>query len=435
MKYIFFILCVLSTVTSFSKNRVLKKNKKNKVLQVKLPIWKPKETFYNPKKVDWSGVISGCKAACRYEKRLCNFYIRAAAHDSLSVSEGYGGADGSMLLTKDELIRSENNYDNFAYLLSKNALALAKKYDTSVADIVAVCGAIATEFLGGPKIIKYDHEFPFLVGRHDRTIPNPSNSLAPANMNTTGFSNFSKGRNLTIEEMTALMGSHTLLDEKGCMKKDETYCNPNESKCDDILMYDWSNIYYKETCTSKIRINNPKVLSTLPLLTREFYINQNLCKFTSNDFRQREKEILDQELIGINDPKALVLDQDLEYEDVTLYTNTNISKKWHYTIHDAWMGKACQGDIDIPNTSYNNQIRISMNSFKDNSKKWDTVYIRAYKKMINTGAIWNKNGGFAISGLECNSGYSNSNRINKHKKCNLLCKCKTSFDDNSSFYY
>jgi len=37
---------------------------------------------------------------------LCNFYVRAAAHDSLSISEGYGGADGSLLLTEDEIRRT-----------------------------------------------------------------------------------------------------------------------------------------------------------------------------------------------------------------------------------------------------------------------------------------------------------------------------------------
>ena len=447
MQFLILIFLLINIVTSKSKR--LRKNKK--VIRVNLPSWKPKEKFYYPKKVDWSSVISGCKAACRYEKRLCNFYVRAAAHDSLSVSEGFGGADGSLLLTQDELRRSENNYDNFAYLLSKNALALAKKYDTSVADIIAVCGAVATEFLGGPKIITSKYNQPFLVGRHDKTIPNPINSLAPANMNTTGFSSFAKSKNLTIEEMTALMGSHTLLDGKGCQRKDNSYCNPKESSCTDTLMYNWSNIYYKETCVPSITINNPRALSTLstnvkdgkdtlPLPTREFFIQQDLCKFTSQEFRKRQEQIIEEELIDLNpDPKALVINQDLEFEDVTWYDDiTKIAKKWTYTIHDAWMGKACQGDL--PKTSYNIRIGISMNKFKDKPKEWDTVYIRAYKKMVNTGAIWNKQGSLSISGLECHSGYESIYKINchicntKYTLCPESCKCKTAFDDNEIFY-
>jgi len=432
MKFLILILSI-NFVTCLSKH-----SRKNKVIRVNLPSWKPKEKFYNPRKVDWVSVISGCRAACRYEKRLCNFYVRAAAHDSLSVSEGFGGADGSLLLTEDELRRSENNYDNFAFLLSKNALALAKKYDTSVADIVAVCGAVATEFLGGPQIIKSDSQHPFLVGRHDRTLPNPTNSLAPANMNTTGFSSFAKSKNLTIEEMTALMGSHTLLDEKGCLKKDNSYCDPKTSKCEDILIYNWSNVYYKETCVPKIKINSPPVLSTLPLPTRDFFIKQDLCKFTSDEFRKRQDAILAQELVDLNpDPNTLVIEQDLEYEDVTWYDNiTNIAKKWTYTIHDAWMGKACQGDL--PKTSYNDDIKTYMNKFKDHSNEWDITYIRAYKKMVNTGAIWSKSGGLPISGLECRSGYrSYIHKINCNtcnKSCHKSCKCKTLFNENESFY-
>lgn len=366
---------------------------------------------------------------------MCNFYVRAAAHDSLSISEGFGGADGSLLLTKDELKRPENNYDNFAFILSKNALALAMKYNASVADVIAVCGAVATEFLGGPTIIQYDSIHPFLVGRHDRTEPNPRNALAPANMNTTGFSNFAKSKNLTIEEMTALMGSHTLLDEKGCQKPDNTYCNPRESKCDDLLMYSWTNIYYKETCASKMTINDPPVLSTLPLPTEEFLIQHELCKFTSNDFRKKQEDELAQELA---DDPAL----DLEFEDVTLHQS---AKKWTYTIHDAWMGKACQGDV--AKTSYNNEISSCMNRFKDSPQEWDKTYIRAYKKMVNTGAIWNRNGGFAISGFECNSRYTSTlpnidckmcNRNNNPKirsKCPKSCKCKSSFTDQEAFYF
>jgi len=430
---------------------VLKKDKKNKVLRVKLETWKPKEQVYNPEKVDWVSVISGCKAACRYERRLCNFYVRAAAHDALAISEGYGGADGSLLLTEDEIRRSENNYDNFAYLLSKNALALAKKYDASVADILTVCGAVATEFLGGPKIIRYDSVDPFLVGRYDRTDPNPAKALAPANMNTTGFMNFAKSKNLTLEDMTALMGSHTLLDEKGCLRKDNTYCNPRESNCTDILMYSWTNIYYKETCTPKIRINNPPVLSTLPLETKEFFIRQNLCKFTSQELRQRELDVLVQELIipdvGVGNPDLLVINPDTEYEDVSWYNAvTKIAKKWQYTVHDAWMGKACQRDID--NTSYNNMISIYMNKYKNNMDEWNIAYIRAYKKMMKIGAKWYKKGGLMISGLECNSGYisdipnvncmicNNKNYKNEYvNNCPKSCRCKTSFKESESFYY
>jgi len=434
-----------------NNNYVIKKDKKSKVLRVKLETLKPSYNLYNPEKVDWVSVISGCKAACRYEKRLCNFYIRAAAHDALAISEGFGGADGSLLLTEDEIRRSENNYDNFAYLLSKNALSLAKIYNASVADIITVCGAVATEFLGGPKIIKYDSVEPFLVGRYDRTSPNPANALAPANINTTGFANFAKSKNLTLEDMTALMGSHSILDEKGCLQRDNKYCNPRVSNCTDLLMYSWSNLYYKETCTPKIRINNPPALSTLPLETKEFFIRQNMCKFTSQELRQRELDILAQELIipdiGPGNPDLLVINPDTEYEDVTWYNDvTKIAKKWQYTVHDAWMGKACQRDI--AKTADNEKIGIYMNKYKNNMEEWNVAYTRAYKKMMKIGASWYKKGGLIISGLECNSGYiSNIPNVNcvlcnlktysgnYANNCPKSCRCKTAFADDAVFYY
>lgn len=439
MRLVFLFVFALRFVDAFpgmlSQNKIEKKGTKSKVLQVKLPVWKPKEKIYNPSKVDWSSVISGCRATCRYDKRLCNFYVRAAAHDSLSISEGFGGADGSLLLTQDELRRTENNYDNFAFLLSKNALALAQKYDTSVADIIAVCGAVATEFFGGPTIITYDSTQPFLVGRHDRTEPNPANQLAPANINTTAFNSFAQSKNLSLEEMTALMGSHTLIDEKGCLKKDNTYCNPHVSKCDDLLMYEWSNIYYKETCSPIIKINNPKALSTVPLQTREFFVQQDMCRFTSSQFRQRQLDILAQELPDIGDPNALVTGVDVEFEDVTWIFNT--AKKWPYTVHDAWMGSACQGALQ--ESTVNTNIQTYMNNFKNNVNEWNTIYTRAYKKMVNTGAIWNKSGAFPISGLECRSGYNSPDPNVDCKKCNkdechISCKCKTAFNETETFY-
>lgn len=410
--------------------------------------WKPKEQDYKPELVDWSSVISGCKASCRFERRLCNFYVRAAAHDSMSIMEGYGGADGSLLLTVDELKRPENNYDNFAFILSKNVLALAKRFDASVADIIAVCGAVATEYLGGPKIIKKDPNQPFLVGRYDKTIPNPANALAPAKMNTTDFSKFAKTKNLTLEEMTALMGSHTLLDEKGCLYKNGTYCNPYKSSCKDILMYSWSNIYYNETCTPKIKINNPRVLSNLPLPTKKFFIQQDMCKFTSKRFRQQQIDMITQELVDFA-PDNLLTDQDLEYEDVTWYSTTNVSKnmggtkRWTYTVHDAWMGKACQGDLEP--TDYNKEIQKWMNRFKNNMTDWNIVYTRAYKKMVNLGAKWSTPGGMQITGNECVSGFMPSGVSNVSKSdcsickvniwdCIKICMCKTAFKTSSQFY-
>jgi len=429
-------------------NYVFKINGQATVL-IKVPKWKPKLSEYKPQNVDWNGVISGCRAACRFDKRLCNFYVRAIAHDALSISEGYGGADGSIILTQDEISRPENNYDSFAFILSKNVLALAKKYDSSVADILAVCGAVATEFHGGPKIIKQDKVQPFLVGRLDNIVPNPGKSLAAANLNTMGFSTFAQKRNLTIEEMTALMGSHSLLDTTGCLKTNGVMCDPRKEPCQDLAMYKWSNRYYKDVCTPNIRINIPRVKSTLPFQTVEFWRLQKICKFTSKQLRDRAVGVFDLELIPVNggpiDQNALVTDLGLPTEDITWFDSKFISRPWNYTINDAYLGLACQGKLE--NTEYNKKIRISMNTFKNSKESWDTMYIRAYKKMINTGVNWSVKGGLAITGDECPSGYKINNVVNMNcvlcnekarisgtYKCLANCKCSSAFNHDVAFY-
>jgi len=420
-------------------------------VQVKLPSWKPKTNVYDPSIVDWSSVIAGCRASCRFEKRLCNFYVRAAAHDSLTISEGYGGADGSLLLTQDEIRRSENKYDDFSFILSKNALALAKRYNTSVADVIAVCGAVATEFLGGPRIINHDASQPFLVGRFDKVIPNPVNQLAPANIDTLGFSNFAQKYNLTIDEMTALMGSHSLIDERGCERMNGSECDPNVDACQDLRMFRWSNKYYRDVCSPNVRINTPPIRSTIPLRNFDFLKNQEICKFTSPEFRKKATDELINEIITLHagvlpQPNDNVIEIDNEIEDVT-WSGLSIGiKPWIYTLHDAWMGNACSGKLQ--SNPHNNAIRTAMNTFKDNTSSWDQTYIRAFKKMVNLGASFSSHNGFAITGDECPSGYASAikslvldcslcNEIARRTgtyTCPSNCKCTTAFANSVKFY-
>jgi hypothetical protein len=421
-------------------------------IQVKLGVFKPKTTSYDPSIVDWSSVIAGCRASCRYERRLCNFYVRAAAHDSLTISEGYGGADGSLLLTQDEIRRQENRYDDFSFILSKNALALAKRYNSSVADVIAVCGAVATEFLGGPKIIDLEPQNePFLVGRFDKVVPNPTNQLAPSNMDTLGFSNFAQKYNLTIDEMTALMGSHSLIDDRGCERTNGSHCDPTLEPCVDLRMFRWSNKYYRDVCSPNVRINQIPRRSTFPLRTFQFLRNEEICKFTSPEFRKKATDEFEAEVITLHEgelpqPQDNVIEVENEMEDVT-WSGLSIGvKPWIYTLHDAWMGNACSGKL--ASNPYNNAIKTAMNTFKDNSNSWDQTYIRAYKKMMNLGADFGASSGFAITGDECPSGYASalkdlvldcslcyeSFKRNGTYNCPSNCKCSTAFSNSVRFY-
>lgn len=442
-KGIFILLCVLNVNYGIIVEKTKYVNtKKVNTPRVKLAVNKLVSNKYDPQNVDWNGVISGCRAACRYEKRLCNFYIRAAAHDSMSISESVGGADGSLLLTEDELSRIENNHDNFAYIVSKNALALAKKYDASVADIIAVCGAVATQYLGGPDIISYTKIQPFMVGRLDKTVPNPANTLAPANLNTSGFVTFAEKRNLTIDEMTALMGSHSLLDTKGCLTKSNTYCDPNKESCDKISMFTWDNSYYNDVCnTDSIIYPNMTMLNVTK--NRVFEVNSELCKYTSTFFRNKVKMDVQTE-IPQGDANGMF--QEIMFTMIeTVKANALGLKTWLFTVHDGWMGMACQNKLI--NTPYNMDIGVKMRKFKNNRTEWNISYKRGYKKMVNIGATWVFGKGYPITGFECNSGYISSVKGTNCKNCNVnyenilsfkcpsSCYCKTSFNENDAFYY
>jgi hypothetical protein len=448
MKLIILFFCNVFAQLTTDSNIVIK-DKEPTVLQVKMPRWKPKTSVYDPTKVDWQGVISGCRATCRYDRRLCNFYIRAAAHDSLSISEGFGGADGSLFLTQDEINRPENAYDSWAFLLSKNVLALAKKYDTSVADTVAVCGAVATEFQGGPKIIQLNDVEPFLVGRFDKIDPNPAKALPAANINMNTFASFSNKWGLTPEELTALMGSHSLVDNRGCIRMNGTMCNPVVESCTDLRMFRWSNQYFKDVCSPNIRINDPPVRSGMPLQTLEFQKLQNMCRFTSPELRSKQLEVFDTEittLLGVTAPDALVIDLDMDLEPVSWFSKLLEPRQWWYTIHDAWMGRTCQGKVE--KTENNIRIGRAMNSFQTNTVEWDITYIRAYKKMVNVGAEWAVPGGFKITGDECPSNYvpavrgmtldcSSCNEVSRRSgtySCPSNCKCRTGMSNSVRFY-
>jgi hypothetical protein len=392
---------------------------------------------YDPSKVDWASVISGCKASCRFEKRLCNFYIRAAAHDALSVRDRNGGADGSLLLTDDELRRVENRHDLFAYTVSKNIRMLADKYKSSVADTLAICGAVAVEFLGGPNILAFNRTLlPFNVGRVDGSSPNPANSLAKADINLDEFVSFGSVRGLSMEEMTALMGTHSLIDSKGCLKVDgKSYCDPFKENCDGISMFKWSNSYYKDVCDMQTNINIP-AKEILINVDNDFELKTAVCKYTSKKFKD------DATLDFVEAPETT----DILRVVVEVIENS-IMKLWNYTVNDAWLGRACKGQHD--NSVKQREIGVSMNKFKNSYAEWSTTYIRAYKRMMSIGVSWSHFGGYPITGNECWSGYRSnirgvrcsdcgltykqmmSNAVSKN--CHESCVCTTAFKDTDVF--
>jgi hypothetical protein len=397
-----------------------------------------KSKDYNPRVIDWNAVISGCNATFRYEKRMANFYIRAAAHDAFTVHDKYGGADGSVALSVDEMLRSENIHDNFAYMVSVNVKAMAKRFKASYADIIAVCGAVATQYLGGPNIFLKD-DLPFYVGRLDSKKPNYANQLADARFNTEELYNFIKSKDMTLKDIVALLGSHSIIDAQGCEQDNGTYCDPFAETCDNIDMFSWSNKYFKDLCGTQTVIFDALQQKSFPTGNDilQFRFNQELCMFTNPKSREARLEFMIENLE--------LMFPDVEYVDVEPTVNVamigELPKPWVYTKNDAYMGMACQGFLQP--TDYNEEIKKYMLKFADSRKVWDKAYAHAYKKMINLGATWSKYK-MQVYGWECNSGYVSpftwvdctycNARNPEEYICPSSCKCKTAFNNTDVFH-
>ena len=181
--------------------------------------------------------------------------------------------------------------------------------------------------------------------------------------------------------MTALMGAHSLIDNRGCELTNGSICDPTVDSCTGLRMFRWSNVYYRNICSPNIKINDPPIRSTQPLMTLSKLCAHNLCKFTSPQLRSRAIDMFNAEtttLLGPQDENALVIDVETEMEHVSWFSKNLTFRQWMYTVHDAWMGLACQNKV--PQNANNNAIRDAMNEFRNNVPAWDTEYTSAYKK-------------------------------------------------------
>jgi hypothetical protein len=290
---------------------------------------------------------------------------------------------------------------------------------------------------------------PFFVGRYDKTEPNPSKRLPGSNIDLSSFSAFAASRNLTLEEMTALMGSHSLMDNRGCEMTNGSICNPAVDSCTGLRMFRWSNVYYRDVCSPNIKINDPPIRSTQPLMTLAQLRAHNLCKFTSPQLRSRAIDIFEQEtttLLGTLNDNALVIDVETEMEHVSWFGKNLNFRQWMYTVHDAWMGLACQNKVGV--NANNTAIRNAMNTFRNNANEWNSQYITAYKKMVNLGATWANGDPFAVTGDECPSGYVSAvkglvvdcsrctevHQRNGTYSCPTSCKCATGLSNSAKFF-
>ncbi|KAJ5498812.1 heme peroxidase [Penicillium expansum] len=162
----------------------------------------------------WDFVQEELVGLFRNENGTCNHLARASVrlgfHDAgaWSKSSGPGGADGSLLLSSDEINRPEN--DGLQEIRTRALQLLDKysRYGVTAADLVQFMHHVATVTCPlGPRLLT-------LVGRHDRREANPT-GLIPNNNATdaTFLIELFQNKTLTARDLAALLGAHTVAQQ------------------------------------------------------------------------------------------------------------------------------------------------------------------------------------------------------------------------------
>eukprot|EP00877_Chromochloris_zofingiensis_P000702 jgi/Chrzof1/10632/Cz05g06020.t1 len=428
----------------------------------------PEGNQYDPSKVDWSSVIEAVRVICRYEMRICNWCTRAAFHDSgsntVSKARGRrwgidnGGADGSLLLTLEQL-RSENAYDSFSTFVAASIRKLVGFYNISYADGLAVCGAVAREMLtyGSspvynlmPAMDKSNRKTPvvdFRVGKLDSNVENPPGILPPADLKPEGFAAYFKPRfNRGMYDAVALMGSHTVLDNQGCVEAKNTAFPPGTKR-----MFAWQAhaTYYNELATPKLTssiIDNEFMSHPItvpppkpPAGVEIEYLEQ--CKFTSAAFKKQVMISIEPQNVSVGivpdlepsfnwiNPKADsangIITPGVSHR--TCNPKWRCYDGWPYTAADGWLGFAHQNPKHPNATNTWHEIRAAINTFRNNEKAWNAAYGNAFVRLLAQGATYtpyiNRGKGLTISGWECKNWIS---RDGENDAANAWCQknCK-----------
>jgi catalase (peroxidase I) len=120
-----------------------------------------------------------------------------------STTSGPGGADGSLVLSPDEINRSENN--GLQEIRSK-ALALLAQYSTfsvGAADLVQFMHNVATIVCPlGPRVLTF-------VGRPDQSTSDPPGLLPDTHASADSLIQLFQDKTISANDLIALLGAHT----------------------------------------------------------------------------------------------------------------------------------------------------------------------------------------------------------------------------------
>ncbi|XP_074584675.1 putative L-ascorbate peroxidase 6 isoform X1 [Curcuma longa] len=129
--------------------------------------------------------------------------LRLAFHDAgtFDSDDNSGGMNGSIVY---ELERPENvGLNKSIKVLTKAKMEIEKTHPVSWADLIAVAGAQAVSFCGGPTI-------PLQLGRIDVRTPDPEGRLPEETLDASGLKDCFFKKGFSTQELVALSGAHTI---------------------------------------------------------------------------------------------------------------------------------------------------------------------------------------------------------------------------------
>ncbi|ORX94522.1 heme peroxidase [Clohesyomyces aquaticus] len=143
--------------------------------------------------------------------RLARSSVRLGFHDAgaWSQTSGSGGADGSLILTDEEIDRPENRG---LQAVRTKALELLTKYrgygyEIGAADLVQFMHNVATVVCPlGPRLLT-------LIGRDDSPTPNPTGLLPDTNSPPPVIVELFANKTIGVKDLISLIGAHTTANQ------------------------------------------------------------------------------------------------------------------------------------------------------------------------------------------------------------------------------
>ncbi|KAI0376438.1 putative class II peroxidase [Hypomontagnella monticulosa] len=172
---------------------------------------------------------NGCTALARGA-------IRQGFHDAATWDKysSYGGADGSLLLSDEELARSDNKGLEDIAAQTKQWYQKYQGYGVGMADLIQTAAITATVCCpGGPRIRHF-------VGRKDDSRAGPTGKLPLPEQDAKALIDLFTAKTFTSNDLVALVGAHTVSTQK--------FVDPSRSGASqDTTPSTWDLNFYKET--------------------------------------------------------------------------------------------------------------------------------------------------------------------------------------------